>query len=90
MWHGGHERRRYSAVMPDAALASGNKVRQRRRRRDAMNDLARGLERYLRAQSVAGNRVEWTAWALRLAAGVNSGPAPDGSYWHIKVHIEFE
>jgi hypothetical protein len=83
------ERRRYSAVMPPEAIPPRRNLRERARRRDAMSDLADGLERYLKSPEVAGDRVAWATWALSLAAGLDSGPAPDGSLWSIKVHIEF-
>jgi hypothetical protein len=83
------ERRRYSAVMPPSAWPHGRAPRRRVRRRDALNDLAAGVERWVRDETVSGTRGEWAAWALRLAAGVASDPAPDGSQWSVTTHIEY-
>lgn len=83
------ERRRYSAVMPPSAWQRERAPRQRARRRDALNDLAAGVERWVRDETVSGTRGEWAAWALRLAAGIASNPAPDGSNWSVTTHIEY-
>lgn len=82
------ERRRYSAVMPESAYKRGREPRQRRRRRDALADLADGLERYLRCPQVPRDRVAWAAWAARLATGTQRADAPDHSQWFVRVHIE--
>ena len=82
------ERRRYSAVMPESAYKRGREPRQRRRRRAAFADLAAGVERYLRREEVPGERADWAAWALRLAAGIRHADAPDQSRWFVRVHIE--
>jgi hypothetical protein len=83
------ERRRYSAVMPPSAWPHGRAPRQRTRRRQALNDLAAGVERWVRVETVSGSRGDWAAWALRLAAGIASDPAPDGSRWSITTHIDY-
>jgi hypothetical protein len=83
------ERRRYSAVMPPGAWPNGQPPRQRIRRRQALADLAAGVERWLRKETVTGSRGEWAAWALRLAAGVSSDRAPDGSDWSVTTHIDY-
>ena len=83
------ERRRYSAAMPPSAWPHGRAPRQRVRRREALNDLAAGVERWVRDETVRGTRGDWAAWALRLAAGVGSDPAPDGSQWGVTTHIEY-
>lgn len=82
------EHRRYRAEMPPAALRPGRAPRLRRRRRDAFADLADGLDRYLRSEAPPGAREAWTAWALRLAAGLQPGPAPDGSEWLVRTCID--
>ena len=81
------ERRRYSAVIPESAYKRGREPR-RCRRRDAFADLADGVERYLRREEVPGERADWAAWALMLAAGIRHADALDHSRWFVRVHIE--
>ena len=82
------ERRRYRPEMPETAWQRGRRPRQRTRRRQAMLDLADGLERYLSRPGIRGERTEWTTWALRLGAGSPVGPAPDGSLWYVQTVCE--
>ena len=82
------ERRRYRPEMPQHAWRRGIRPGGRVRRRQAMLDLADGLERYLRRPGIRGDRTEWTAWALRLGATVPAAPAPDGSLWYVQTVYE--
>lgn len=80
------ERRRYRPEMPEVAWRRrGIRPRQRSRRRQAMLDLADGLERHLRRPGIQG---DWTAWALKLGATVLAAPAPDGSLWYVQTIYE--
>jgi hypothetical protein len=83
------EIRRYRAEMPPSAWKRGREPRARRRRRDALCELADGVARHLASDTVGGDRVVWTAWALRLGAGASPGPAPDGSSWSVITVIDW-
>jgi hypothetical protein len=82
------ERRHYRPEIPEAAWRRGIRPRERVRRRQAILDLADGLERYLRRPDIEGDRTEWAAWALRLGATVPATPAPDGSLWYVQTIYE--
>ena len=83
------ERRGYRPVMPETAWRRrGIRPRERVRRRQAMLDLADGVERYLRQPGIRGDRTEWAAWALKLGATVPATPAPDGSLWYVQTVYE--
>jgi hypothetical protein len=77
--------RRYRPEMPEIVWPHGIQPRERRRHREAMRDLADGLEGYLRSPEIPGERPEWAAWALQLGATNYAAPAPDGSRWFVRV-----
>jgi hypothetical protein len=70
--------------MPSSAQGPAG-LYERRRRRDALADLADGLARHLAQPDVPGDRAAWTQWSLRLAAGLTSDPAPDGTRWLVRT-----
>lgn len=83
-------RRTYYARMPEAAYGPSGR-HERRSRRAAFEDLAQGLERYLRQKPAPMDNRDraavWAAWAIRLASGKVVKPAPDGSEWYVVTRI---
>jgi hypothetical protein len=84
------EVRRYRAVMPPEAWKNGREPRERRRKRDALDDLIAGLRGYLERRPPDEVTVEWVTWAAMLGAVKASvGPAPDMSEWWITTRVEW-
>lgn len=84
------ERRRYRAEMPEAAWPNGRPPRARTTKRRAYDDLAFGLERYLRPHDQQIRLADpWAAWALRMATQRYAPAAPDGSRWFVRTIVEY-
>lgn len=71
----------YQADYPESARPPGVPLAWRSNRKVAMKDMADAMHRYMVMQGHAG--VGWTLWAFKLAAGLTTAEAPDGTLWQI-------
>jgi hypothetical protein len=87
MYESYREVRRYRAIMPREAWKHGREPRERRRKRDALDDLVGGLE--LERHEPNRSTIQWVVWAVQVGiAGNWSGPAPDDTEWRVVARIE--